>query len=123
LREDVGLLAYSSLAQGYLTGKYLNGARPAGARTTLFNRGQRYETPMAEPATAAYVALAGKFEIDPSQMAIAFATSRPFVTSTILGATKMEQLKTDIDAAELKISAELEAEIDRVHLQYTNPCP
>jgi len=123
LREDVGLLAYSPLAQGYLTGKYLNGARPAGARTTLFNRGQRYETPMAEPAAAAYVALAARFEIDPSQLAIAFATSRPFTTSTIIGATKMEQLKVDIAAAELAISPELEAEIDKIHLQYTNPCP
>jgi aryl-alcohol dehydrogenase-like predicted oxidoreductase len=123
LREDVGLLAYSPLAQGYLTGKYLNGARPAGARTTLFNRGQRYETPMGEPAAAAYVALAAKFELDPSKMAIAFATSRPFVTSTIIGATKMEQLKVDIDAAELVISPELEAELDAIHLTYTNPCP
>ncbi len=123
LREDVGLLAYSPLAQGYLTGKYLNGARPAGARTTLFNRGQRYETPMGEPAAAAYVALAAKYDIDPSQMAIAFVTSREFVTSTIIGATKMEQLKTDIDAIDLKITTELEAEIDKIHLQYTNPCP
>ncbi len=123
LREQVGLLAYSPLAQGYLTGKYLNGARPAGARSTLFNRGQRYETPMSEPATAAYVALAAKYDIDVSQMAIAFVMSRPFVTSTIIGATKMEQLKLDIAAAELKLAPDIEEEINRIHLQYTNPCP
>ncbi len=77
LREQVGLLAYSPLAQGYLTGKYLDGARPAGARTTLFNRGQRYEKPGAEEAVRDYVALARELGVDPSQLAVAFVTSRP----------------------------------------------
>lgn len=123
LREDVGLLAYSPLAQGFLTGKYLDGKRPAGARTTLFNRGQRYQTPNAEAAIAAYVDLAARHEIDVSQLAIAFVKAQPFVTSVILGATKMEQLKIDIDAIDLKLSDEIRAEIDAIHLKYTNPCP
>jgi aryl-alcohol dehydrogenase-like predicted oxidoreductase len=123
LREEVGLLAYSPLAQGYLTGKYENGARPPGARKTLFDRLQRYETPGAAPAITAYVQLARKWGLDPAQMAIAFATSRPFTTSTIIGATTMAQLKTAIDAADVPISPELEAEIDAIHLVHTNPCP
>jgi aryl-alcohol dehydrogenase-like predicted oxidoreductase len=123
LREDVGLLAYSPLAQGFLTGKYLNGMRPAGARTTLFNRGQRYQTPNADAAIAAYVDLAARHALDPSQLAIAFVKAQPFVTSVILGATKMEQLKLDIDANDLTLSDEIRAEIDAIHLMYTNPCP
>ena len=123
MREEVGLLAYSPLAQGYLTGKYLDGARPAGARTTLFNRGQRYETPGAEAAIRAYVTLAKEFGLDPAQLAIAFVNSRPFVTSNIIGATSMEQLKTDIDAIDVKITPELEERIDAIHLVHQNPCP
>lgn len=123
MNEGVGLLAYSPLAQGYLTGKYLDGARPAGARTTLFKRGQRYETPGAEPAIRKYVALAREFGLDPAQMAIAFANSRPFVTSTIIGATSMEQLKADIGSIDVRITPELEERIDAVHLQHCNPCP
>ncbi|RFB78482.1 NADP(H)-dependent aldo-keto reductase [Methylovirgula sp. 4M-Z18] len=123
LREDVGLLAYSPLAQGYLTGKYLNGARPAGARSTLFNRGQRYEKPGAEEAIGKYVALAKEFGLDPAQMAVAFVNSRPFVHSNIIGATTMEQLKTDIASVDVEISPELEARIDAIHQLHTNPCP
>jgi aryl-alcohol dehydrogenase-like predicted oxidoreductase len=123
MREGAGLLAYSPLAQGYLTGKYLDGARPAGARTTLFDRGQRYETPGAEPAIRLYVDLAREYGLDPAQMAIAFANSRPFVTSTIIGATTMEQLKTDIAAVDVKITPELEERIDAIHLKHCNPCP
>ena len=108
MREHVSLLAYSPLAQGYLTGKYLDGARPAGTRTTLFARGQRYENPVAEQAVRKYMALAREFGLDPAQMAIAYVNSRPFLTSTIIGATTMEQLKTDIAAIDVKISPELE---------------
>jgi aryl-alcohol dehydrogenase-like predicted oxidoreductase len=122
-REEVSLLAYSPLAQGYLTGKYLDGARPAGARTTLFDRGQRYETPGAEPAIRKYVALAREFGLDPAQMAIAFANSRPFVAATIIGATSMEQVKTDIAAVNVTITPELEERINAIHLQHCNPCP
>jgi len=123
LREDVGLLAYSALGQGYLTGKYEGGAEPPGARKTLFDRMQRYETPGAPAAITAYLELARKWGLDPAQMALAFATSRAFTTSTIIGATTMDQLKTNIDAAEVAISPELEAEIDAIHLRHTNPCP
>jgi aryl-alcohol dehydrogenase-like predicted oxidoreductase len=122
-REQVSLLAYSPLGQGYLTGKYLNGARPPGARTTLFERSQRYETPGAEPAIAKYVALARAFGLDPAQMALAFVNARPFVTSTIIGATSMEQLKVDIGSLGVTITPELEDRIDAIHRVHTNPCP
>lgn len=123
LREDVGLLAYSPLAQGFLTGKYLDGARPAGTRTTLFDRGQRYQTEGAEGAIKSYIALAREAGLDPAQMALAFVTSRPFVTANIIGATSMAQLKTDIASTEVAISPELEAKIDAVHQLVGNPCP
>jgi aryl-alcohol dehydrogenase-like predicted oxidoreductase len=123
MREAVDLLAYSPLAQGYLTGKYLGGARPAGARTTLFDRGQRYEKPGAETAIALYVALAKDFEIDPAQMAIAFVNSRPFVGSTIIGATTMAQLKTDIAAIDVTLPPALIDRIDAIHQLHCNPCP
>lgn len=123
MREKVSLLAYSPLAQGYLTGKYLDGARPAGARTTLFNRGQRYENPTADAAIRKYLALAKEFGLDPAQMALAFVNSRSFVTSNIIGATSMEQLKTDIASIEVKITPELEKRIDAIHVEHCNPCP
>jgi len=122
-REQVGLLAYSPLAQGYLTGKYQNGARPPGARTTLFERGQRYETPGAAQAIDKYLMLARELGLDPAQFAIAFVTSRPFVTSNIIGATTMAQLKTDIDSVEVKITPEIEARIDEIHQLHNNPTP
>ena len=123
IREDVSLLAYSPLGQGFLTGKYLDGARPAGARTTLFDRGQRYQTPGAEVAIRTYVELAREFGLDPAQMALAFVNSRPFVTANIIGATTMEQLKTDIDSLEVTVTPELEERINAIHLLHTNPCP
>jgi aryl-alcohol dehydrogenase-like predicted oxidoreductase len=123
LREDVGLLAFSPLAQGYLTGKYLNGARPAGTRTTLFNRGQRYETPNAEPAIKAYCDLAKEAGLTPAQLALAFVNSRPFLGSNIIGATKMDQLKENIASVNIKMTPELEAKINAIHHRYCNPCP
>ncbi|WP_112661823.1 aldo/keto reductase [Microvirga flavescens] len=122
-REGVGLLAYSPLGQGYLTGKYLGGARPAGARTTLFKRGQRYETPGAEIAIRKYIELAREFGLDPAQLALAFVNSRPFVHSNIIGATSMEQLKTDIASIDVTITPELEERINAIHLLHQNPCP
>jgi aryl-alcohol dehydrogenase-like predicted oxidoreductase len=123
LREDVGLLAYSPLAQGYLTGKYQKGARPAGARSTLFDRGQRYEKPGTEEAIDDYLSIAREAGLDPSQMAIAFCLSREFMTSVIIGATSMEQLATDIGALDVAITPELEAKIDAVHQLRGNPAP
>ncbi|MEZ0212867.1 MAG: aldo/keto reductase [Xanthobacteraceae bacterium] len=123
VREDVGLLAYSALAQGYLTGKYQHGARPPGARSTLFNRGQRYETPGSEAAIDDYLAIARDFGLDPAQMALAFAMSRPFTTSVILGATTMGQFANAMAAAELTVTPELAERIDAVHQLRGNPCP
>ncbi len=123
MREDVGLLAYSALGQGFITGKYLDNKEPHGARKTLFRRQERYTTPGAEAAIRAYVKVAEDFNLDISQLAIAFATSRPFTTSTILGATTMEQLKTDIAAHDMEISEDLEKALDAVHLLNSNPCP
>ncbi|MEE1656669.1 aldo/keto reductase [Microvirga sp. CF3062] len=123
MQENVSLLAYSPLAQGYLTGKYLDGARPAGTRTTLFGRGQRYENPTAEAAIRKYIALAKEFGLDPAQMALAFVNSRSFLTSNIIGATSMEQLKTDIASIEVTITPELEKRIDAIHVEHCNPCP
>lgn len=123
LREHVGLLAYSPLAQGYLTGKYLLGARPAGARSTLFNRGQRYEKPGAEEAIAKYIELARSAGLDPAQMALAFVNSRSFVTSNIIGATTMEQLKTNIGSIDVTLPKEVEDGINAIHQLHGNPAP
>ena len=122
-RDQVGLLAYSPLAQGYLTGKYQRGARPPGARTTLFERGRRYEKPGVEAAIDAYLALAQELGVDPAQLALAFVTSRPFVTSNIIGATTMAQLKTDIDSLAVVITPEIENRIDEFHQLHSNPAP
>lgn len=122
-REDIGLLAYSPLAQGYLSGKYENGALPAGSRKALFNLLDRYETPGAPNAISAYISLARRLGLDPVQMAIQFVTTRPFTTSTIIGATSLEQLKTALDSVHLSMDEELEDHIDAIHLQHTNPCP
>ena len=122
-REQVSLLAYSPLGQGYLSGKYEGGASPPGSRKRLFNRLGRYEMGNGPTAISAYVALARKRGLDPAQMAIAFAASRPFMTSVILGATSMQQLKTDIDGGLTPLDAETLREIDEIHLAYPNPCP
>ncbi len=122
-RERVGLLAYSPLGQGYLSGKYEGGTLPPGSRKRLFDRLGRYEQGNGPRAISTYVALARRYGLDPAQMAIAFAMSRPFVTSTIIGATTLYQLKTDIAAAELSLSPDVFADIDQIHLDYPNPCP
>lgn len=122
-RESVGLLAYSPLAQGALTGKYLHGARPEGARLTLFNRGQRYETPSADIMIEKYVDLAHENGLLPSHLALRFAAERDFMTSVIIGATKMEQLKEDIAAFDIPWSKELESATLNLHKSCPNPCP
>lgn len=123
MREDVGLLAYSPLGQGYLTGKYLDGARPPGARSTLFERGQRYEGPAADPAIRAYIALAADHGLSPSQLALKFCATRCFMTSVIIGATTMEQLVHDIEAFNVDWTPELEKAVDDIHAAMPNPCP
>ena len=121
--EQISLLGYSPLGQGYLSGKYENGALPPGARKTLFNRLGRYEQGNGPHAISAYVALARQHGLDPSQMAIAYAMSRPFMTSVIIGATTMRQLGTDIDAADVTLPQAVLEDIDKIHLDYPNPCP
>ncbi len=121
-REEVGLLAYSPLAQGYLTGKYLHGARPADARSTVFNRGQRYQKPGVDEAIEDYLALAREFALHPVHLALAFVTSRSFVTSNIIGARNFEQLKLILDAPHT-LPAELERRIDAIHQIRGNPAP
>ncbi|MBN8940547.1 MAG: aldo/keto reductase [Rhizobiales bacterium] len=123
LREQVGLLAYSPLAQGFLTGKYLDGARPPGARVTLFNRQQRYEKPGSEAAIKDYLAVAAEAGLDGATLAIAFVISRGFVTSAIVGATSMAQLKVAIDAADVVLPPDVLAKIDAIHQLRGNPAP
>ncbi|MCF7994862.1 MAG: NADP(H)-dependent aldo-keto reductase [Chromatiaceae bacterium] len=123
LREHCGLLAYSPLAFGMLSGKYLNGARPAGARLTLFSRFDRYSNAEAEQATVDYCAIAQRHGLDPAQMALAFVTSRPFVTSNIIGATTLEQLESNLASTSLTLSDEVLQAIEAVHTRQPNPSP
>jgi aryl-alcohol dehydrogenase-like predicted oxidoreductase len=119
-REDVGLLAYSPIAQGYLSGKYQNGALPKGSRKELFNRLQRYEGPYAEEAIQAYLDIASKYEIDPTQLANQFVTTRPFVTSNIIGATNMEQLKLAVASIDINLTKEIEEDIEKAFQRHGN---
>lgn len=123
IREQIGLLAYSPLAFGMLTGKYEDGARPADGRLTLFDRFQRYNNPQAVSATARYVALAREHGLDPSQMALAYVTSRPFVTSNIIGATNLEQLAVNLGSIDVSLSDEVIAGIEAIHVAQPNPAP
>jgi aryl-alcohol dehydrogenase-like predicted oxidoreductase len=123
IRESVGLLAYSPLAFGVLTGKFLNGARPAAARVVRWSRFARYSGEIAERITAAYVAIARQHGLDPAQMALAFVNRQPFVTSNLIGATTMEQLKTNMGSAEIRLSDEVIQAIEAVHRAQPNPCP
>jgi aryl-alcohol dehydrogenase-like predicted oxidoreductase len=123
VREDVSLLAYSPLAQGYLTAKYRNGALPAGSRKTLFNRLQRYERPEAQVAYEAWFSLAAGLGLTPTAMAHAFVNSRPFMGANIIGATTMAQLKECLDAADVTLSEDALKRIDDLHRMHMNPCP
>ncbi len=122
-REDCGLLAYAPAAAGALSGKYLDGARPEGARMTLFPTNKRYFTENAQTAVAAYVALAREHGLDPVQMATAYVLSRPFTTAAIVGATSIAQLENQIDAAGVTLTQEVLDGIDAIHRLYTYPCP
>lgn len=122
-RERVGLLAYSPLAFGMLSGKYLDGARPEGARLTLFERFQRYTNPQAQAATAEYVKIARDADLDPARMALAFVNSRDFLTSNIIGATRMTQLESNLASESLRLDGEVLEAIEDVHRRYSNPAP
>ncbi|MBF8222587.1 NADP(H)-dependent aldo-keto reductase [Halomonas sp. 328] len=122
-RENVGLLAYSPLAFGVLSGKYLDGNWPPKARLTLYERFQRYNSESAMEATRAYVAIAQEHGLDPAQMALAFVNSRPFLTSNIIGATTMEQLESNLASESLKLEPAVLEAIEAVHRRQPNPCP
>ncbi len=123
LREEVGLLAYSPLAQGYLTGKYRDNALPAGSRKALFQRLGRYEGPGAQDAINAYVDCAAGFGLAPETLALKFCATRPFVTSTIIGATSMAQLETDLAAFDAPWTPDMEEAVNALHGRFRNPCP
>jgi aryl-alcohol dehydrogenase-like predicted oxidoreductase len=122
-REACGLLAYSPLAFGVLSGKYLNNARPAGARLTLYERFDRYNSPEAERATRAYVELAREHGLDPAQTALSWVTSQPFATITIIGATTLEQLSANLQSIHLQLPQSLLDGIEAIHQQQPNPSP
>lgn len=123
IREKAGLLAYSPLAFGVLSGKYLGGKKPAGARLTKWDRFSRYNSEVATDATTKYVELAQRFEIDPAQMALAFVNQQRFVTANIIGATTMEQLKSNIASIDINLNSEILLEIEKIQSIIPNPCP
>lgn len=120
LAENIGLLAWSPLATGMLSGKYINGARPKGSRWTLLDRPPR-DNENAQKAVAAYLDVAQKHGLDPCQMALAFVNSRPFVTANIIGATTLDQLKTNIDSIDITLSPEVIKDIESIRKQFPMP--
>ena len=120
---DVGLLAYSPLAFGWLSGKYLADPNARGRITLFPGFGQRYNKPNVPPATREYVRIAREVGITPATMALAFARTRWFTGSVILGATTMEQLKENLDSAEVTLGTDALEQIEAVHRQYPNPAP
>ena len=123
IREKCGLLAYSPLAGGRLSGKYIGNKKPKNARYTLWpRRFSRHNTKRGEVAIESYFKIAKKYGISPSTFANAFVNDRPFVTSNIIGATSMSQLKENIDSINVKLSSEILNEIENIHLSDPNPC-
>lgn len=124
MRENIGLLAYSPLAQGVLSGKYLDGKQPEGARGTLFPQFiARYKGDGATAAVREYLKIAEKHGMTLSELSLAFINQLPFVTSNIIGATKMDQLKENIGSINFDLSEEVLAEIEAVHSAIPNPAP
>ena len=122
-RERIGFLAYSPLAFGHLTGKYLKEIDTKG-RVTLFKGfAQRYDKPNVFPAVRAYERLATKYGMTLTEMALAFVYHQWFVTSTIIGATSLDQLKENIEAYSITLSKEMLDEIEMIHLTHMNPAP
>ena len=119
--EDCGLLAWSPLCRGILSGKYLGGARPEGCRVTIETRPENRLTPQCDAAVSAYIAVAAKHGLDMCQMALAFVNAKPFVTSTLIGATNMDQLKTNIDSIDITLSDEVITDIEAVRRDYPVP--
>lgn len=123
MQEKVGLLAYSPLAAATLTGKYLDGKIPPRSRRAIDTRPSRYDRPGVDAVVRKYLAIAEKYALDAAQMALAYVNDRPFTTSTIIGATTMENLKVNIAAVDLTLPPEVVAAIEQVHTQHPNPCP
>jgi aryl-alcohol dehydrogenase-like predicted oxidoreductase len=123
IREDVGLLAYSPMAFGVLSGKFLNGARPPEARLVRWSRFSRYSGEYADRAAEAYAGVARKHGLNMAQMSLAFVRQQRFVTSVLIGATTMEQLKTNLDSANLTLGEDVLKDLEAVHRSQPNPCP
>lgn len=123
LREQVGLLAYSPLAMGALSGKYRHGARPPEGRLTRFDRFQRYSTPRGAAAVEQYAQIAEAHGLDPARMALAFLLRQPFLTSAIVGATTLDQLQSNLASIELELPDVVIEAIEAVHSADPNPCP
>ena len=123
VREQSGLLAYSPLAFGYLTGKYRNNNMPKGSRIDLFKDFTRYNNENSIKAIEEYYKISQKFNLDFAQMSIKFCEIQPFVTSVIIGATTMQQLKTNVESVNVKLNNEIINEINKVQKIYPNPCP
>ena len=123
LRENMGLLAYSPLAFGVLSGKYIEGTAAKNARLNLFPRFARYSSEQAIEATKAYLKLAKELGLSLTTLALAFVSERPFVTSNIIGATTLEQLKENIDSIHTKLDEDTLKEINTIHSKIPNPSP
>ena len=124
IRENIGCLSYSPLASGYLTGKYRNKQFPKGSRMERdFDFWTRYRKPNMEEAVEDYYKISQKFDLDMSQMSIKFCEVQDFMTSVIIGATTMEQLKTNLESVKVNLDSEVIKEINNVQKKYPNPCP
>ena len=123
VREKSGLLAYSPLAFGYLTGKYRNNNLPEKSRMKLFKDFTRYKNENGQKAIDEYYNISKKFNVDFTHMSLKFCEIQPFVTSVIIGATTMEQLKTNIESVNVNLSSEILNEINNIQKKYPNPCP
>ncbi len=123
MRENIGLLPYSPLAFGKLSGKFMNGKRPENTRITLFPQLSRYNRPQVDEAIVKYAQIANKYNLSLAQMALAFVHQQTFVTSTIIGATTMTQLKENIESLKVKLSQEIIDAINAVHDSIPNPAP
>ncbi|MDH5425650.1 MAG: NADP(H)-dependent aldo-keto reductase [Gammaproteobacteria bacterium] len=123
IRENVGLLAYSPLGFGMLTGKYLNDQKPDNARLSLFPDYSRYSNENGIAATAAYAELARANDLTPTQLALAFVNQQRFTTANIIGATTLEQLKENIESVDVVLGEDVLKEIELIHQRYTIPCP
>ena len=124
IREQIGLLAYSPLASGYLSGKYRNNQLPKNSRIALDpDFWTRYKKPNMNKAVDAYYEVAKKYSLDLAQMSLKFCEIQPFMTSVIIGATTMQQLKTDIESVNLNLNDEVIKQINEIQKKYPNPCP